>query len=282
MSYKAVRIDEDLLRKHLLRRAPDAHKGDFGHALMVCGCERMPGAAVLATGAALVSGCGLVTLRSTARACTAAVTAFPSAMLSPDVADVISDIPGDFAKFNAVGVGPGLGKDPRTVEALRRLLEAAGESSARLVLDADALNIISENPGLFELIPEQSVLTPHWGELKRLLAMEEPKEEDIISLCEKTRSAIVVKGPNTRVYVHTGEKYVNTTGNPGLAKGGSGDVLTGLITGLLARGYLWYEAAILGVWIHGYAGDFLTAQRTAECYSSRDLIDVLYKGFVAL
>lgn len=89
----------------------------------------------------------------------------------------------------------------------------------------------------------------------------------------------MVKGPDTRVYVHTGDIYVNSTGNAGLAKGGSGDVLTGLVTGLQARGYLWYEAAILGVWLHGCAGDRLTEERTAECYSSADLLDFLHVGF---
>lgn len=280
MDYRTVETDRELLRRHLLSRDPDSHKGDFGHALLVCGCERMPGAAVLATGAALESGCGLVTLRSTSRACTAAVNSFPSAMLSEDVADVISDIPRDMSRYNAIGVGPGLGKDPRTVGALRLLMEEAGERS--MVLDADALNIISENPELRGLIPPRSVLTPHMGELKRLLGTQEPAGSDIVALCEKTRSAVVVKGYHTRIYVPDGTVYVNTTGNPGMAKGGSGDVLTGLVTGLIARGYQWYEAAVLGVWLHGYAGDVLTAERTAECFSSRDLLDVMYRGFKAL
>lgn len=282
MEYRFTQIDEHLLRTFLLGRAEDSHKGDFGHALLVCGCERMPGAAVLATGAALKSGCGLVSLCSTRTACTAAISSFPSAMLVPSSEDVIASMPCDFARYNAVGVGPGLGKDARTVAALRQLLERAAGEGANLVLDADALNVISENRDLFDLIPQQSVLTPHLGELKRLLAKENPSEQDIIALCERTRSAIVVKGPHTHVYVHTGDVYVNTTGNAGLAKGGSGDVLTGLLTGLLARGYRWYEAAILAVWLHGFAADRLSASRTPECWNSRDLIDCLYTGFVAL
>ena len=282
MKYRTINIDKDTLLEHLLWRQEDTSKRDFGHALLVCGCERMPGAAVLATSAALRSGCGLVTLRSTPTARNAAMVACPSAMLSPEDADVITDIPCDFDRYDAIGLGPGLGKDPCTVDALARFLEAAIKKGAHLVLDADALNIISEHREMLELIPEKSVLTPHMGELKRLLGKDSPTEEDIIALCEHTESAIVVKGPNTRVYVHIGEKYINTTGNAGLAKGGSGDVLTGLITGLIARGYPWYEAAILGVWLHGYAGDCLTAERTAECYSSRELLDYLHKGFKEL
>ena len=270
MEYRTQYIDKDLLLEHLRWRKEDSHKRDYGHALLVCGCERMPGAAVLATGAALKSGCGLVTLHSTATACTAAMTAFPSAMLSRDRA-----IPE--GKYDAVGVGPGLGQDPRTADVLRNLLEA----ETRFVLDADALNIIAANDWT-DLIPECSVLTPHMGELCRLLHTDAPTEREIISLCERTQSAVVVKGPHTRVYVHTGEKFVNATGNAGLAKGGSGDVLTGLITGLLARGYNWYEAAIMGVWIHGYAADCLSAERTQECWNSRDLIEYLHRGFIEL
>lgn len=282
MKYRESQVNKEALVNRLLRRSENSNKHDFGHALLVCGCERMPGAAVLATGAALRSGCGLVTLRSTATARAAAMTACPSAMLSTEEEDVITDIPCDFDRYDAIGIGPGLGKDPRTVEALSRFLLAAKKEGIRLVLDADALNIISEHRDLLDLIPGQSVLTPHMGELRRLLGEDIPTAKDIISLCEHTESAIIVKGHHTRVFVHTGDLYVNTTGNAGLAKGGSGDVLTGLITGLLARGYLWYEAAILGVWLHGYAGDCLTFERTAECYSSHDLLDYLYKGFLEL
>ena len=282
MKYIEHPIDEDTLFEHLLWRSEDTDKHDYGHALLVCGCERMPGAAVLATGAALCSGCGLVTLHSTPAACIAAMTACPSAMLSNEEANVITDIPRNFKRYNAIGIGPGLGKDPRTAGALSGFLEAATQNKARLVLDADALNIISENRELMDFIPGQSVLTPHMGELRRLLEKESPADEDIINLCERTESAIVVKGHNTRVFVPAGDIYINTTGNAGLSKGGSGDILTGLITGLLARGYLWYEAAVLGVWLHGFAGDRLTEERTAECYSSRDLLDYLYKGFKKL
>ena len=281
MQYHSVTIDRELLRAHLLGREENSHKWDYGHALLVCGCESMPGAAVLATGAALKSGCGLVTLHSTDTACAAAMAACPSAMLSRDARTVVTTFPDDFERYDAVGVGPGLGQDFRTADALAELLETASDMGTGLVLDADALNIISSRD-LTDLVPEHSVLTPHMGELCRLLHTDSPSEAEIISLCEKTKSAIVVKGPHTRIYVHTGEKYVNTTGNAGLAKGGSGDVLTGLLTGLLARGYEWYEAAILGVWLHGYAADCLSAERTLECWNSRDLLDYLHKGFVNL
>lgn len=279
-----IEIDSELLRGYLLQRKNDSHKGDYGHALLVCGCERMPGAAVLATGAALKSGCGLVTLHSTSTARTAAMSRFPSAMLSPEPEEIITSIPYDPGRYSAVGIGPGLGKDKRTADALHNCLR---ESQGGLVLDADALNIISENPEMIDLIPRNAVLTPHLGELKRLMAAYSERygattDDDMpISFCRKTGCIMVVKGPGTRIY--TGEEiYVNTTGNPGLAKGGSGDVLTGLLTGLIARGYKPEKAAILAVWLHGFAADRLTSERTAECYSSMDLIDCLHEGFVHL
>ncbi|MBO4757849.1 MAG: NAD(P)H-hydrate dehydratase, partial [Bacteroidales bacterium] len=128
--------------------------------------------------------------------------------------------------------------------------------------------------------PAGSVLTPHLGELRRLVP--QPTEEAIRAFSCRTGSVIVVKGYQSRVYTPEGECFVNTTGNPGMAKGGSGDVLTGLVGGLLARGYSAQDAACLGVWIHGYAGDCLTRERTTEAYSSRDLIDRLYEGFLKL
>jgi NAD(P)H-hydrate epimerase len=127
-------------------------------------------------------------------------------------------------------------------------------------------------------------MTPHEVELRRLISWSTPEEKELElkALCKETGCVIVAKSHLTEIYTPEGEKYVNTTGNAGLAKGGSGDVLTGLVGGLLARGYSALEAATLGVWIHGRAADVLTAKYTAEAYSSRDLIDALYFGFKAL
>ena len=153
-----------------------------------------------------------------------------------------------------------------------------------MVLDADALGLLSQNPRLQDEIPAGSVMTPHEGELMRLVSWDSPeaKEEAIFELCRRTGCVLVSKGYHTQIYTPSGEKFVNTTGNPGMAKGGSGDVLTGLLGGLIARGYTAIEAAALAVWIHGYAGDALTERCTAEAYSSRDLVDALCLGFKAL
>lgn len=274
-------IDVDSLRSRLLHRENDSHKGDYGHLLVVAGCQSMPGAAVLATGAALHSGCGLVTLHSTDRALQAVVNAFPSAMLSENPGACFSVLPPvGTGRYDAIAAGPGLGKAAETRAALTGLLEAAREKAIPAILDADALNILSELPDWQDLVPEGSILTPHLGELRRLLPPA--TEESVMELCRRTRSVLVMKGFHTRVFTPEGTCLVNTTGNPGLAKGGSGDVLTGLTGGLLARGYPPVDAACLGVWLHGYAGDCLTRERTAEAWSSRDLIDYLPPGFKLL
>ncbi|MCR4823728.1 MAG: NAD(P)H-hydrate dehydratase [Bacteroidales bacterium] len=277
-------IDPAYLRPRLMRRADESHKGNYGHLLLVCGSQAMPGAAVLSTGAALKSGCGLVTLHSCAYAVQAAVVNFPSAMLSEDPDSVFSLVPEGLDRFNAIAVGPGLGKAPQTAGALAKLLMQAKEREIPMVLDADALNILALRPGLQDCIPAGSVLTPHLGELRRLVSFEtgQEKEEAVFSLCRRTGSVVVVKGFHTEVYCPDGRKYTNTTGNPGMAKGGSGDVLTGLTGGLLARGYPAVDAAALAVWIHGCAGDALTERCTTEAYDSRDLIGALHLGFKAL
>ena len=240
----------------MLPRPNDSHKGNYGHLLLVCGSNAYSGAAVLATGAALKSGCGLVTLHSCARALQATVNKYPSAMLSEDPAGHFSVVPERLERFSAIAVGPGLGQDPETLAALEKLMGAA------------------------KRIPDGSVLAPHPGELKRLeesgaFADDGPCLEDI-------GWVLVKKGWHTRITTSSGEAYVNTTGNAGMAKGGSGDVLTGLIGGLLARGYRALDAALLGVWIHGFAGDRLSEECTPEAYSSLDLIEALYNGFKEL
>ena len=277
-------IDATYLRPRLLRRENESHKGDYGHLLVVAGCQSMPGAAVLATGAALRSGCGLVTLHSTPRALQAAVARCPAAMLSEDPGEGFSRFPVSMDRYSAVAVGPGLGRLPETEDALLALLSAARARRVPAVLDADALNILATLPDWPSYVPESSVLTPHLGELSRLFSWSSDEERDglVQAFCTSVGCALVMKGFHTRVFTPDGACLVNATGNPGLAKGGSGDVLTGLAGGLLARGYAAADAAALAVWLHGRAGDRLAADRTAEAWSSQDLLDYLYKGFVEL
>ena len=274
-------IDPAFLRSFLKVRPEQSHKGDYGHLLLVCGCESMPGAAVLATGAALKSGCGLVTLHSTALARQGVAVNFPSAMLSREPGPCLEVLPEHLERYSAIAAGPGLGRSGKTAEALAGLLRRSKQAGIPMVLDADALNLLAAQPDLLDGIPPGSVLTPHLGELRCLISWESPEEKDaaVLALCRRSGCVVVCKGYHSEIYTPAGEKYLNTTGNPGLAKGGSGDVLTGLVGGLLARGYDALQAAALGVWIHGFAGDALTARCTAEAYNSRDLIDALYLGF---
>lgn len=274
-------VSEAYLRTVLLHRENDSHKRDYGHALLVCGCGRMPGAAVLATGGALRSGCGLVTLHTVANAGTAVAGRYPSAILSLEEGECFATVPEGLSRYACIGIGPGLGTQACTAKALEAILKEAG--STPFVLDADALNIIASEPKLLGLVPEGSVMTPHGGELKRLIPeWEEDREELLKNFSSNTGIVLVKKGYRTRIFTPQGDVFVNTTGNPGMAKGGSGDVLTGLVTGLVARGYDTLTAAMLGVWTHGYAGDCLTGECTAEAYDSADLIERLRNGFVKL
>ena len=276
-------IDADYLRVKLLGRENRSHKRDYGHALLICGCDAMPGAAVLATGGALRSGCGLVTLHTTGRAATAAACQFPSAMLETDPDGSPKWNIGKIERFGSVGIGPGLGTSGSTKAAFEDFIRDLRGIGLPAVLDADAINMLAGDRKLEKFIPEGSVLTPHAGELKRLLPeWEEGKDHYIQAFCARTGCIVVSKGYHTRIFTPAEDIYENTTGNPGMAKGGSGDVLTGLITGLVARGYDTLTAAQLGVWIHGFAGDRLTEERTAESYDSRALIDQLHSGFLAL
>ena len=279
-----ISLTTEYLRPKLLHRERNSHKHDYGRLLIIAGCETMPGAAVLATGGALQSGCGLVRLHSTARALQAVVNCFPSAMLSEEYDDFFHTVPEKLERYNTIAIGPGLGWSPGTLNSFMDLLAEARSRHIPMVLDADALNILSVLSDWTELIPAGSVLTPHKGELKRLLPSKSDEERETLAweLCAETGCCVVMKGYHSRVFTPNGTCYVNTTGGPGMAKGGSGDVLTGLIGGLMARGYSAEDAATLGVWIHGYAGDVLSAERTEEAFSSRELIDKLYLGFQEL
>ena len=268
-------ITAELAESIKLKRDKFAHKGSYGHALLICGSKGMAGAAILATGAALRSGCGLVTTHIPAEERYALNMAHPSAILSLDDESYFSSLPANASKYSSIGVGCGLGQAPETADTLRQLLISAYKP---IVIDADALNIISDHYKMRHHIPAGSILTPHIGELKRLIgewANEEEKIEQVKRLAANLRSIIIVKGAHSMVCLPDGNCHFNSTGNSGMAKGGSGDVLTGYITGLLARGYSSEHAAILGVYMHALAGDKAAKKYGAEGMNSRDLIKYL-------
>lgn len=277
-------ITVEVLRPLVLKRKNETHKGDYGHTCLVCGCDSMPGAASLATAAALKSGCGLVTLHTSSYAAMISAVANPSAILSIDRGHCFTDCDIDLSRYNSIGAGPGLGKDIRTAKALENLLRMASEAGIPMVIDADAINLIALNPSLLAFV-SGCVMTPHDGELARLLSWIDEKDKllKIRNFSNQYGVTVIAKGYRTKVFV-PGEDgyYENTTGNPGMAKGGSGDVLTGLAAGLLARGYSPSVAALLAVWLHGYAGDCCTAAYGPEAYSSKDLLTHLHEGFLHL
>ncbi len=269
-------------RRILRPRREDAHKGDFGHALLVCGSCGMAGAAVLATMGALRSGCGLVTVHLPESERMAIHITSPSAMVDSDPGAYFSALPSNLDKYTAVGCGCGLGRHPETEAALQSLL---GAWHRPMVLDADALNIIAVRPELFESVPDGSILTPHLGELRRMTGewtSSADMMEKAFRLACRTRSCVVVKGPHSAVIGPDGRVSCNSTGNPGMATGGSGDVLTGLLTGLLASGYPAFDAARLGVWLHGRAGDIAALHYGQNGMNSRDIAGCLGEAFLSL
>ncbi len=254
------------------RRAYD-HKGTFGHALLIAGSYGKIGAATLAARAILRGGAGLVTVHLPRCGYEIMQISFPEAMCMVDPHRyVFSQAPESLAAYQAIGVGPGLGQDPLTQTALHDLLEHADKP---LVMDADALNLLGEQPEWWPLLPENSILTPHPKEFERLFGTAKNDFSRLDLLRDRAREhrcIIVLKTGHTTIAAPDGRLFFNSTGNPGMGTGGTGDVLTGIITGLLAQGYAPLTAARLGVYLHGSAGDLAAAALTQESLIAEDVI----------
>lgn len=267
----------------LLRpRSQFSHKGTYGHALLVNGRFGSMGAAVLAAGACMRAGVGLLTVHTPFCGLDILQTRVPEAMCSADSSDTHwTELP-DLSRYSAIGVGCGIGLDPQTAQALKRLLQTA---RVPLVLDADALNVLARHPNWFSFLPENTVLTPHPKEFERLFG---PSANDFErnalqrAKAQEHRIFIVLKGAFTAIGCPDGTCWFNTTGNPGMATGGSGDVLTGLLTGLLAQGYSPQDACLLGVYLHGLAGDLAAAEKSQPGMIAGDLVDFLGKAWLQL
>lgn len=276
-------ITEEAEVKTLLRNRPRfAHKGTMGHALMVTGQHGMMGAAILAARAALRAGAGKVTQQVPHTCIDVMQTAVPEAIVQIDVdTDIITTVM-DASNYQAIGIGPGLGRNHYTALALHGYMK---QQACPMVFDADALNILSENPEWISDIPADSILTPHPAELERLVGHCTNSFERMNrarNLASTQRIFIVVKGHYSLICTPTGNVLFNPTGNPGMATAGSGDVLTGIITGLLAQGYLPAEAAQLGVYLHGLAGDLAADALGEESLIASDLIEFLPQAFKKL
>ena len=268
-------ITETLISEWLKTRDPFSHKGDYGRASLVAGSIGMIGAALLSARACMRSGVGLLTVHVPECGYAIMQQGLPEAKCQTDqhyTHHTYVEVP---LGTEVVGIGPGIGQHVQTQWALHRLMLM--NPKIPMVLDADALNILAENPHWFPQIPKGSILTPHPGEMKRL-------GTDPAELAAQYQLVIVLKGHHTRIYVPTDDTvqvYENTLhGNAGMAVGGSGDVLTGIILALMAQHYSAKEAAVIGVWIHALAADLALADgNSMESLLPSDIISHLGVAF---
>jgi len=273
-------LDSAIIGAIFRPRRQFAHKGNFGHALLVAGSFGKMGAAVLAARATLRAGAGLLTCQVPGCGNTILQTAVPEAMLQVDPEERLhTSLPGELDKYSVIGIGPGIGTDPRTAALLKDMLSRYRKP---VVADADALNILASHPKLLEALPPYSIITPHPKEFERLFG---PSPDDFARLdrarekAKQHRIIIVLKGHYSFVAMPGGKGYFNSTGNAGMAKGGSGDVLTGILTALLSQGYSPGETALLGVYLHGLAGDCAAQRWSQEAMLPSDLTDHLGNAF---
>ncbi len=272
-------ITRDEIKQKLKIRTKYSHKGTFGHGLLMAGSYGKYGAAILAARASIRSGAGLITAHLPSTAMNAMQVAAPEIMISFDNDDqILTHLP-ILDNYNAIACGPGIGKDILTQNLLDNLFD---KIQVPLVLDADALNIISENKDLLIKIPPNTILTPHPKEFERLFGKTKNNFERYELLKEQAQRLnliIILKGAHTEIAFPDGVVFFNSTGNPGMATAGSGDVLTGILLGLLTAGYTSENAALLGVYLHGLSGDIAVENLAAESLIASDIINNLAKAF---
>ncbi|WP_313113549.1 NAD(P)H-hydrate dehydratase [Aequorivita sediminis] len=258
-----------------------AHKGNFGHALIVAGSYGKIGAAAISTTATFRIGAGMVTTFIPKCGYPILQTTVPEAMVATDTEEnFISKINVDFEPA-AIGVGMGMGKNKLTAEALKSLFK---NYKSPMVIDADAINLISENKELLKLLPKNSILTPHPGELQRLVGKwkdDYDKIEKVIKFSVKHEVLVVIKGSYS-IIVFGETLYINNSGNPGMATAGSGDALSGVITGLLSQGYDILTSCVFGVYMHGFAGDLAVNQMGYEAVMANDIVNNIGEAYMML
>jgi hydroxyethylthiazole kinase-like uncharacterized protein yjeF len=266
-------VDEEEIYSLIKPRKKFSHKGSYGKALILAGSLGMMGAAVLSGKACYRVGTGLVKFHTPKCGVQILQSGLPEAILSADPEEnFISTLP-DLSSFNAIAAGPGWYEGPEAAKVLSELFKS---TRVPLVLDAGALNVLSKNKGLLKLLPANSILTPHPGEFKRLagdFSDDYARLDGLRKFSETYNCIVVLKGANSMVALPDGYVSFNSTGNPGMATAGSGDVLTGIIAGLLAQGYEPPVAAKLGVYIHGFAGDIAAARSGMASLIAEDIID---------
>ena len=263
-------------------RSKFAHKGTFGHGLLIAGGYGKMGAAVLAAKAGLKAGAGLVTAHIPGSGNTILQTAVPAAMVSIDEDPQRFTRHPDLAPYSAIAIGPGIGTEEQTARALKLLIQ---EARRPLILDADALNLLGEQRTWIPFVPKGSIFTPHPKEFERLAGpslndFERNEMQREVSV--KHQAYVVLKGAHTCISAPDGTCYFNSTGNPGMATGGSGDVLTGILLGLRAQGYSSLETCLLGVFLHGLAGDLAADKWGWEALTANNITHHLGGAFKKL
>jgi ADP-dependent NAD(P)H-hydrate dehydratase / NAD(P)H-hydrate epimerase len=277
-----IYITLDFIKNLIKKRDKFSHKGTHGHALLVVGSFGIAGAAVLAARACMRSGVGLLTVHTPQCNRLILQTTIPEAMVRTDADEFAISQNNDSIIYEAIGIGSGIGKAGRTASALKIYLS---KTTLPMVIDADALNLIADNPEMLSLIPKHSILTPHPKEFERLFGKTKDDFERLELMRNRAKTLkinILLKGAHTIVANTEGVCHFNSTGNAGMATAGSGDVLTGIITGLLAQGYEPSEAAILGVYLHGLAGDLAAEKLGQEALIASDIIENLGLAFKKL
>ncbi|MCR5817698.1 MAG: NAD(P)H-hydrate dehydratase [Prevotella sp.] len=275
-------MEEDIARQLIKQRDRFAHKGQMGSALIIAGCYGMAGASVLATKACLRAGAGKVTTHVPKRNVAIMQVAVPEAIVSIDREETSFTEGVATEDFQAVGIGPGLGTSEQTAITLIAQLR---RTQCPLVIDADALNILASRRAWLQQLPKGVIMTPHPKELDRMEGKCIDSFERLTKareLAERLQGYVILKGHHTAICMPDGHVVFNNSGNAGMATAGSGDVLTGIITGLLARGYERREACMLGVYLHGLAGDLAVRELGEESLIASDLIQYLPKAFVRL
>ncbi len=277
------RVEHDDVKAFVRPLSKFAHKGVQGHGLLIAGSYGMGGAALLAAGGALHSGIGKLTVHTPAVNVPVLQIGRPEAVLSIDPSECVFSRAPKVEGYNALAVGPGLGTSDEAVAAFSALLDGLGRKS--LVLDADALNIIAKRLPLLRKLPQNTIITPHPKELERILGDCQNAYERLQMARELAQAAnliIVLKSAYTASVFPDKSVYFNTTGNPGMATAGSGDVLTGVLLSLLAQGYAPRQATILGVYLHGMAGDVAAREVGMRGMTASDIVRALPKAWEQL
>jgi len=274
--------DEKDITAYLKPRNKFSHKGHFGHGLLISGCYGKMGASILGARAGLRSGIGLLTAHIPKCGYTILQSTIPECMVSIDESETHLSILPDFSDFNAIAIGPGIGMHEETQKSVKMLIQ---NTRLPIIFDADAINILGENKTWLSFIPSACIFTPHPKEFERLIGKSSNNFERNrlqVAFSVKYKCYVILKGAHTAITCPDGKTWFNSTGNPGMATAGSGDVLSGIILGLLAQGYSSKEACLVAVYLHGLAGDIAAEVKGQISLTAGDITKKLSDAFQSL